>query len=94
MFNTIDASILDSVVGGMGRGGGTPPAQPKPTAPTTKPATSTTPAAPTEAGNICRDAYTGAGAVIGGALTSESFGWGAIPGTIAGGALGRAVCPP
>jgi hypothetical protein len=93
MFNTIDASILDSVLGGMGRGGGTPPPKPAP-APTTKPAPSTTPAAPTEAGNVCRDAYTGAGAVIGGALTSESLGWGAIPGTVIGGALGRAVCPP
>lgn len=94
MFNTIDATILDSVLGGMGRGGGTPAPRtttPAPAAPA-KPAAA--PAAPTEAGNVCRDAYTGAGAVIGGALTSESFGWGAIPGTIVGGALGRAVCPP
>ncbi|MEO8552387.1 MAG: hypothetical protein ABI678_20560 [Kofleriaceae bacterium] len=88
MFNTIDASVLGSVFGGMGRGPGpgAPAPKPAPTAPTA-------PKAPTEAGNVCRDAYTGAGAVLGGALTAESGGWGAIPGTIAGGALGRAVCP-
>ena len=49
---------------------------------------------PIKIGNICRDAYTGSGAALGGAITSESGGWGAIPGTVLGGALGRAVCPP
>lgn len=49
---------------------------------------------PSELGNICRDAYTGTGAAIGAAVTSETAGWGAIPGTIIGGALGRALCPP
>jgi hypothetical protein len=47
-----------------------------------------------EGGNLCRDLYAGVGAFVGGALTSESFGWGAIPGGLIGGAVGRAVCPP
>lgn len=49
---------------------------------------------PTEGGNICRDTYTGAGAVLGAAITSETGGWGALPGTVLGGVLGRAVCSP
>jgi hypothetical protein len=52
------------------------------------------PKGPSELGNICRDAYTATGAVVGGATTSETGGWGVIPGTIIGGAIGRAVCPP
>jgi hypothetical protein len=44
-------------------------------------------------GNACRDGYGVASAVLGGALTSESGGWGAIPGAIAGGWLGRKLCP-
>jgi len=46
-----------------------------------------------EAGDVCRDTYTATGAVVGGALTSESGGWGAIPGTVVGGMIGRQVCP-
>jgi hypothetical protein len=52
-----------------------------------------TPKGPSELGNICRDAYTATSAAIGLGVTSESGGWGAIPGTIAGGMLGRALCP-
>lgn len=46
-----------------------------------------------EAGDVCRDTYTAAGGAIGGAATSESGGWGAIPGAVIGGWLGRRVCP-
>jgi hypothetical protein len=46
-----------------------------------------------EAGDVCRDTYTAVGGVAGGVLTSESGGWGAIPGAVLGGMLGRAVCP-
>jgi hypothetical protein len=48
---------------------------------------------PTELGNVCRDAYTATGGMIGAGVTSESLGWGAVPGTILGGMLGRALCP-
>lgn len=46
-----------------------------------------------EAGDVCRDTYTAAGGVAGGILTSESGGWGAIPGAVVGGIIGRRVCP-
>ena len=46
-----------------------------------------------EAGDVCRDAWSAGGAVIGGALTSESGGWGALPGALVGGFLGRHLCP-
>jgi hypothetical protein len=59
-----------------------------------KPKPTSTPKGPSELGNICRDAYAGTGAFIGAGVTSESLGWGAIPGGILGGMLGRAVCPP
>ncbi len=84
-FTSIASSDLDLVTGGMGSRGAvaqkSPPAQP------------TTPGPATETGNICRDAYAGTGALAGGLLTSESGGWGAVPGAIAGGMAGRAMCP-
>ncbi|CAN5649591.1 hypothetical protein BH11MYX1_BH11MYX1_21510 [soil metagenome] len=81
-FPSLDPTDLNFVTGGMGSRG----AVPKQTQPTQ-------PGQPSEAGNICRDAYAGTGAVAGGLLTSESGGWGAIPGAIAGGMAGRAFCP-
>ncbi|HUS27316.1 MAG TPA: hypothetical protein VMZ53_02375 [Kofleriaceae bacterium] len=47
----------------------------------------------TEAGDVCRDSYAATGGLLGGILTSESFGWGAVPGAILGGMIGRRVCP-
>ncbi len=44
-------------------------------------------------GDVCRDAMGATGAVAGGALTSETGGWGAIPGAVLGGMVGRAICP-
>jgi hypothetical protein len=85
-FISIAATDLHFVTGGMGSRGVIPA---KPQAPT-PPAT---PGQPSEAGNICRDAYAGTGAVAGGLLTAESGGWGAIPGAIGGGIAGRALCP-
>lgn len=62
--------------------------------PPKKPTPASTPKGPSELGNICRDAYAGTGAFIGAGVTSESGGWGALPGGIFGGMLGRALCPP
>lgn len=84
-FTSIDSTDLHFVTGGMGSGG----AVPRKTQPT-QPAQ---PGPPSEAGNICRDAYAGTGAAVGGVLTAESGGWGAIPGAVAGGIAGRAFCP-
>ncbi len=44
-------------------------------------------------GDICRDAYSAVGGAVGGALTSESGGWGAVVGAVGGGWLGRKLCP-
>ena len=84
-FTSIDSADLNFVTGGMGSRGAVPQK--------TQPAQPATPGPATEMGNICRDAYAGIGAFAGGLLTSESAGWGAVPGAIAGGMAGRAMCP-
>jgi hypothetical protein len=45
----------------------------------------------TELGNMCRDGWKSVGGALGGVL--ESFGWGALPGTMLGGLVGRQICP-
>jgi hypothetical protein len=51
------------------------------------------PRSETEVGNMCRDGWKALGGMAGGLITSESFGWGALPGAIAGGYIGRQICP-
>ena len=99
-IQTIDTLDLTFVIGGMGRGGGTPPRttpRPATTAAPTTPADPRYEPAHTTGGDACRAAYTGAGAAIGAGLASET-GPGAILGA-AGGAflgdfLGSKLCPP
>ena len=42
--------------------------------------------------NVCVAGYAGVGGLVGGIATSETFGWGAVPGGMIGTAVGTAVC--
>lgn len=88
-MQNIKLNELSNVCGGIGFAP-RPPSQPRPATPHPTSASNQ----PTEAGNICRDLYSGVGAWIGGLLTTEFGAVGAIPGQVVGGRIGRAVCPP
>lgn len=46
-----------------------------------------------DAESICEGGFSGAGSWAGGILTSESGGWGAIPGGMLGQYVGSQMCP-
>src|ERR1043165_1377203 len=97
-MTNIDSIQLALIFGGVGvPQAPTKTETPPTTAPTTTQPTTTQPTTqqgPTFWGNVCRAGYTSLGAAVGGVLTSETGGWGGVPGAMVGNAVGNAVCPP
>lgn len=72
--------------GGDGGGGGWDVAN----ASTTASASNSSPSASSH--NVCVAGYASVGGLVGGIATSETFGWGAVPGVMIGTAIGEVMC--
>jgi hypothetical protein len=96
-MTNIDSIQLASIFGGVGVPVNPTKTEPTTTAPTTTAPTTTQPTTqqgPSLWGNVCRTGFTALGGAIGAGLTSETGGWGGVPGAMVGQAVGTSVCPP
>lgn len=98
-MTNIDSIQLASIFGGAGVPAN--PTKTETTQPTTTQPTTTQPTTqptaqqgPSLWGNVCRTGFTALGGAIGAGLTSETGGWGGVPGAMVGQAVGTSVCPP